>query len=392
MRIARAWLLVSLLPLVLGAAAARSGKPAANAVPAPVLSIDPLELQTSPDFQWQFDLQVRNSSEFGIYCDSVIGHLEDQDPGETHTPRVQEMPLNAARIAFAEISGGDSTLTVQAMPAMFETGTLRARAYFHRGDGTRMTVETPVVKVLPGPLSTDHPSRFLTVGGKKVETVIFPARPEGPAAGLLIVHDHGAHARRLLTLAQQLSLRGYTTMLVSLPGYGQSEGPADFAGPQTVDALDAAVDELKKTPGVDAGRVALWGIGRGATAVMSLAARRNDLKLVIGQSGLYDLRAAGASSETRAAILAEAGKDSAAWRSRSPLLAASNIHASVVLLHGGADREAPIDQAKAFAAALAAAGDSVSTHWLAPQGHAVSRSEMVRNTVPHLDAKLRRQP
>lgn len=390
MRNARAWLLLSLLPLVLGAAAARSGKPAAPAIPPPVLTIDPLELQTSPDFQWQYDLMIRNPSELGVYCDSVIGRFEDQDPGETRAARAQDLPLNAARIGFAEVSGGDSLLSIQTMPAMFETGTLRVRGYFHRSDGTKMTVETPVVKLLPGQLSSEHPSRFLTVGGKKVETVTFPARPEGPAAGLLIVHDHGAHARRLLTLAQQLSLRGYTTMLVSLPGYGQSEGPPDFAGPQTLAALDAAVDDLKKTSGVDAQRVAAWGMGRGATAVMGLAARRNDLKLVIGQSGLYDLRAAGPAGETRAAIVAEAGKDSAAWRSRSPLLAASGIHANVVLLHGGGDQEAPLDQAKAFAAALAASGDSVSTHWLASQGHTLSRSEMVRNTVPHLDAKLRR--
>lgn len=390
MRNARAWLLLSLLPLVLGAAAVRGGKPAAPAMPPPILSIDPMEIQSSPDFQWQYQLGVRNPTSMGAYCDSVIGRFEDQDPGETRTARVQDLPLNAARIGFAELSGGDSLFSIQTMPAMFETGTLRVRGYFHRGDGTKMTVETPVVKLLPGPLSTDHPSQFLTVGGKKVETVTFPARPEGPAAGLLVVHDHGSHARRLLTLAQQLSLRGYTTMLVSLPGYGQSEGPADFAGPQTVDALNAAVDQLKQTTGVDAQRIAVWGIGRGATAAMSLATRRNDLKLVIGQSGLYDLRAAGPMGETRTAILAEAGKDSAAWRSRSPLLAASSIHAPVVLLHGGGDREAPLVQAQAFAAALTAAGDSVSTHWLSPQGHAISRSEMVRNAVPHLDAKLRR--
>ena len=390
MRNARAWLLLSLLPLVLGAAAARGGKPVAPAVPAPILTIDPLELPASPDFQWQYDLGVRNPSELGIYCDSVTGRFEDQDAGETRASRVQDLPLNAARIGFAEVSGGDSLFSMQTMPAMFETGTLRVRGYFHRGDGTKMTVESPVVKLLPGPLSTEHPSRFLTVGGKKVETVTFPARPEGPAAALLFVHDHGTHARRMLAIAQQFSLRGYTTMLVSLPGYGQSEGPPDFAGPATLAALDAAVDALKQTPGVDAQRVAVWGIGRGATAVMSLAAHRNDLKLVIGQSGLYDLRAAGPAGETRAAILAEAGKDSMAWRSRSPLLMASSIHAPVVLIHGGGDHEAPLDQAQAFAAALAASGDSVSTHWLAPQGHSLARSEMMRSTLPHLDAKLRR--
>ena len=390
MRNARA--LLALLPLVLGAAAARSGKaPAPPApVPPPHLMVEPAEIEATPEFQWQFELHVENPSDRGIFCDSVTAQFEDQDPGETRAPRTQDFPLAAARLAFAEISSDEGAATSQTIPAMFESGTVRFRAWFHRGDGTKSMVETPVVKILPGELTKSHPSEFLTADGKKVETVTFPARPEGPAAALLLVHDHGTHARRLLPFAQLLALRGYTTMLVSLPGYGQSEGPADFGGPHTVAALSAAVDRLKRTAGVDSQRIAVWGIGRGATAAMNLAARRNDLKVVIGQSGLYDLRADGAGNDTRAAILAEAGKDSAAWRARSPLLAAVNIHAPVVLLHGGADREAPLQQAQEFAAALTASGDSVSTHWLAPQGHAISRSDMMRSAVPHLDVKLRR--
>ena len=387
MRFSRAWLLLALLPLVLGAAASR-GKPAA--IPPPLVVFSPLEIEATPDLQWRFEVHVINPTGLGVYCDSVIARFEDQDPGDTRATRVQVLPLVGLRMSIAEVSGQDSVITAQSIPAAFETGTLGVRAYFHRGDGSKVVVETPTVKLLPGPLSKDNPSRFLTVGGKKVETVTFPARPEGPAAGLLLVHDHGSHARRLLTLGQQLAQRGYTTMIVSLPGYGQSEGPSDFGGAHTVEALGAALDELKRTNGVDAQRVAVWGIGRGATAAMNLAAQRTDLKLVIGQSGLYDLRASNVSNETRAAIVAEAGKDSAAWRARSPLLSAANIHAPVVLLHGAADREAPIDQARAFAAALSAAGDSVATHWSPMGGHSLGRGEVVRNAYAHLDVTLRR--
>lgn len=386
MRNARAWLLPAFLPLALGAAAPKSPAPAALAPP--VLVVEPLEIEASPEFAWQFETRLRNPADRGLYCDSVSAHFEDQDPGDTRAPRGQDFPLVAARVAFSEISGGDAAATTQTIPALFETGTMRLRAWFHRSDGSKGMVESPVLKLVPGQLSKDHPSQFLTVNGKKVETVTFPARPEGPAAALLVVHDHGSHARHMLTFGNLLALRGYTTMLVSQPGYGQSEGPADFCGPNTIAALAAAVDQLKRTPGVDSQRVAVWGIGRGATAAMNLAAHRSDLKLVIGQSGFYDLGAA--TGEARAAIAAEAGKDTAAWRARSPLLAAAGIHAPVVLLHGGTDREAPLDQAQAFAAALTAADDSVSTHWIAPQGHALSRADMMRNGVPHLDTKLHR--
>src|SRR5262245_34262015 len=118
MRNVRAWLLLPLLPLVLGAAAARSAKPVARPVAAPgaVLVIEPMEIEAT-DLQWRFDVLVRNASDRGLYCDSVVGHFEDQDPGDTRTPRAEDMPLNAARMAFAEISAGDSLLSAQTMPA-----------------------------------------------------------------------------------------------------------------------------------------------------------------------------------------------------------------------------------------------------------------------------------
>ncbi len=391
MRSARAWLPLLLFPVLLGAAATRGGKPTG---PLPTLVVTPQEIEASPDLAWNFELRVVNARGAGLYCDSASARLEDKDPGETRTSRIQTLALPSVSRAVAEISASDSGITSQVIPASFETGTMTLKLFFHRNDGSHFAVATPVLKLLPGPTSKEHPSHFLTVDGKKVETVTFAARPEGPAAGLLIVHDHGSHARKMLALGSQLALRGYTTMFVSLPGYGQSEGPSDFSGPHTLNAVAAAIDDLERTAGVDSQRVAVWGIGRGANAAMNLATRRRDLKLVIGQSGLYDLRAVMTGTpapETRAAILAEAGKDSAAWKQRSPSLAVANIHSPTVILHGGADPEAPIAQAQAFADALTQAGDTTATQIYPVSGHVLSHSEMMRGALPFLDVRLRRR-
>ena len=389
MRYARLWLPLLLVLVVLGGARRSSGS---SSAPLPGVDIQPHEIQASPDLTWNFDLIVANDFGVGLFCDSAVCHLENQDPGVTGGPRTEAFSMISARAGIGAISAGDSARTSQVIPAHFETGTMRFEFFFHRGEGPRFSAWSPAVKLLPGPTSADHPSQFLTVGGKKVETVTLPARPEGPAAGLLVVHDVGSSARGQLSLARLLSFRGYTTMLVSLPGYGQSQGPADFAGPRSVAAISAALDALKRTPGVDSMRLAVWGIGRGATAVANLAAQRNDFTLLVAQSGLYDLRTAmaGPANDTRAAILAEAGKDSAAWRAHSPLLTASKIRTPIVLLHGGKDDDAPIAQATAFAEAVTATGDSVFMQVFPNSGHQLSRSEMVRAAVPYLDTRLRR--
>jgi dipeptidyl aminopeptidase/acylaminoacyl peptidase len=227
-------------------------------------------------------------------------------------------------------------------------------------------------------------------GGKKVECVLFRSTVEGAAPGLLLVHDHGSHARRMMGPATGLATRGYTVMLVSLPGYGLSEGPADLGGPRTVAALGAALDRLKRTPGVDSTHLAAWGIGRGAGPVASLATGRGDLAAVVLQSGIYDLWATSRATapEFRETIVREAGRDSSAWRARSPLLRAASVKAATLVLHRESDNLVPADPARGFAAAIQAAGGTVESKFFPGTEHALSRSDVNRSALAFLAGKL----
>jgi dipeptidyl aminopeptidase/acylaminoacyl peptidase len=73
-----------------------------------------------------------------------------------------------------------------------------------------------------------------------------------------------------------------------------------------------------------------------------------------------------------AAIEAEAGRDSAQWRARSPLAVATNIKCPVLVLHGEDDHVAPAESAHAYVSALQAAGATVDARFQSGRGHDIS--------------------
>jgi dipeptidyl aminopeptidase/acylaminoacyl peptidase len=146
--------------------------------------------------------------------------------------------------------------------------------------------------------------------------------------------------------------------MVSLPGYGQSEGQRDMMGPASYEAVERGLAQLAAIPGVDTTHLAVWGVGEGAGLAARLASRHSELGAVVLQGGVYDLwavaRARGATGPADVAKLA--GRDSTAWRERSALFTATRIAAPVLLLHAARDAAAPLGQAKAYNDALVAAG------------------------------------
>jgi len=342
------------LTLLLGAAPAR-----AASGPPPRLETHPAEVAADDQLMWNFELKLVNSTSGGLYVDSVSCRYEDTGRGQTGAGRVQVVPMPAIAQSIGTMSAGDSAQYQQMMPAVFEDGLISFRLHGRRADGTQVTVESAPMKVVPGPVSAEHPSEFLTVAGKKLEVVLFPSAKDGPSPGLLYVHGEGAHARLLLATGRQLAARGFTVLFASLPGYGLSEGTDDDGGPQAVAALAAALDRLKRAPGVDAARLGAWGVSRGARAVANLAARRSDLAAIVAQSGRYDAASAG------------------------------KVRASTLVLHGGLDAEAPVDQARAFAAAVEKAGvHTVETMIVANGGHVLPRGDVQRSALAFLGKRL----
>jgi len=373
--------LVAFLPALSGAATPRQPAPAAG--PVPVLSALETQVPLTDELHWEVRFTLSNPLPSGLYMDSVYVDTEDLDPGVTRTPRKGRLSMQRMVGIISDLSAGEGTYFQLESPSPFEHGWLDFHLVTTDAGKRRYPLHVRV-EVTPGPTPARYPSRFLTVEGRKVEVVFVPSLRDSAAAapGVLFVHDHGEDARKLLRTALALAHRGYAVMLVSMPGYGQSEGEPDYMGPATLGAAAAALDELARTPGVDAKRLAAWGHGRGANVAMALALRRPDLAAVVAESGTYDLWAAARGKDgagVRRTIVAEAGRDSAAWRERSPAAQpAGPLQASVLLVHGEGDTGAPAAQARAFFAALQAAGKHVEASFLPGDAATLPRMQAMK--------------
>ncbi|MBG0510506.1 S9 family peptidase [Agrobacterium sp. MOPV5] len=183
----------------------------------------------------------------------------------------------------------------------------------------------------------------------------------GNQGGLLLGAKEAVDNGTLLRFSSRLNV---TAAAVSQPGFGASEGPTDFCGPQTQQAIMAALGFLKEQSLIDPERIILYGNSRGAVASAMVAARMPSLRAIILSAGVYDLKGAYQSSSRglQLTIEKEAGVSNAAFLDRSALFHVHKIRAETLLLHGKYDDRAPVDQAERFADALSEAERSVALH------------------------------
>ena len=372
-------------PVAAKTAPATNAKTASKAAskPADPARVYPLGAhpETGADLDWSISLEVTNPGGTGLYLDSLWCEVQDLDPGETRAERNTRIDLSGVLKMLSSIPAQDSTVFQHAGPAAAEHARLTYTLLAHRMDGVRFTFAT-TVEVTAGASATAYPSQFLEVAGHKVEYVMVPALLDtGKTAGVLLVHGHASNARHSIRAARQLAQRGFSVLAVSMPGYGESDGPADFMGPRSVAAAAAALERLARDPAVDSTRLAAWGISRGATVVARLAATRRDLNAIVLQSGIYDLWAVYRGTELpgfKEAIVAEAGSDSSAWRERSPLLTVDRIGAATLILHGERDSHVPPGQAHAFYDALVARKAPVEAKFYPGSAHGLPAADTFR--------------
>ena len=89
---------------------------------------------------------------------------------------------------------------------------------------------------------------------------------------VVLVHDFAASHEQLAHLALPLHKAGFIVLAINLRGAATSSNDAQTFGIREAMDVKAAVEMLRRRPSVDAGRIALIGIGTGANACM-IAAR-----------------------------------------------------------------------------------------------------------------------
>lgn len=221
-------------------------------------------------------------------------------------------------------------------------------------------------------------------GGGAVE--LYQTSSATPAGALLFVHGNQGGtllgARELVdngALARFSSALNVTAAAVSQPGFGASDGPSDFCGPGTQQAIIAAIRFLQKQPFVDPKQIVLYGNSRGAVASAMVATQVHDLRAVVLSGGVYDLQAAFDAGPVgiQQAIEKEAGLSAEAFFVRSALLHVNKIRSEILILHGRHDERASVTQPKAFFDALSAVGVTAALN-LFECGHRIPREDTTR--------------
>jgi pimeloyl-ACP methyl ester carboxylesterase len=333
----------------------------------------PAAVVASEDAKWRIPIKVINDLGVGILGDSLTCEVDDLDPGITGAGRHFQGTSSVVSQVMKSLGQRDSTTITFTALASCERARLTFRLNVHSSEGKPYQA-TCHVETAPSLVARSFPSSFIADKAGRIETVLIGERwPQSRSPAILLVHPENSHARRMIPVAWSLSNAGYAVMSVSLPGYGQSTGPADFGGPSSVRALGLALDALRRSPQVDSTRVAVWGISRGATAAAMLASQRRDLTALVLQSGVFDPASAyrTSKSDSMRHALDKEGKTSGGWNARSSLRVANRIKVPVLFVHGERDSEAVSNQSVDLAGKLRAQGGEVQVQIVPGVGHAV---------------------
>lgn len=244
---------------------------------------------------------------------------------------------------------------------------LAALAACHRQNPAPVTVPATGLRTdLIDARGRSYVHEFVVADGRRIETVWARPPGDGPFPLLVMVHGYqgGARPGARYYLARSRLQRlvadwGVVAVSVSQPGFGNSQGRADFCGPRTQRAVLAVIEQFAHAPFIDRQRVALMGFSRGAIVASMLATRETWLAAVVLWSGFYDVgkfyRDNGIAG-IQPNIDRETGSTPEAFRERSALPLADRIRSPTLILHGALDPRGGVAEARQLGAVIARNG------------------------------------
>ena len=105
----------------------------------------------------------------------------------------------------------------------------------------------------------------------QIEFFTMKPEGEGPFPVIFLLHGHqmeptaGGQQFVDLNWLDYFAHEGIIAVAISIPGFGNSDGKRDFSGPNSQRAIADVLDHFSHLPFVDAKRMGVYGISKGAT-------------------------------------------------------------------------------------------------------------------------------
>jgi dipeptidyl aminopeptidase/acylaminoacyl peptidase len=247
----------------------------------------------------------------------------------------------------------------------------------------------------PEALFTAHPDD----AAKRVEYFLEKPAGKAPWPAVVLLHGHqdppSAGGRVMFGSGAMghLASLGYLAVAVSLPGYGGSDGPSDFAGPFAQHAVQGVVRELQRT-GLATGRVALMGASLGAMTSGLIAAHDRSISgcvLVSGEWDLVDAAEHGSLLQKKlAANMVAHVKGGDALRDRSLVNFADQVKAPVLVLAGAKDDRTLPEHGRKLVDAINAHGGHARLIVYPDLGHRIPPEARDQDVDPFLASILKK--
>ena len=132
------------------------------------------------------------------------------------------------------------------------------------------------------------PATLYMPPGENPNDRIEPLPPGARPPAVLLIHGFSFDRAMMSTLARRIANAGYGVLAIDVRGHGDNRNP--FASSSAIGAgldgdVNAAIDFLRATPGVDGSRIVIIGHSMGAAASLDHATADPDLKGVVLISG-----------------------------------------------------------------------------------------------------------
>jgi dipeptidyl aminopeptidase/acylaminoacyl peptidase len=229
------------------------------------------------------------------------------------------------------------------------------------------------------------------VDGKNLEAITFKPEGAGPFPGLLLIPGHATTARDWIPNGLTFARNGFAGVAVSQPGYGFSEGPADYVGPKTIMALSEGYRKFQREPFVDSNRMGIVGYSRGGMAASLLAVQLDDVKAVVAGGGVYDFKKAYDEVKIegiRENMQRETGMTEEAIKLRSSVLRMENLKCPLLILHGEKDINVPFSQALLLRDRLTALKKDFEIQTFPDKDHSIGPQNLYKYSLDFLMRRL----